>query len=36
MLVGNGNVDGSGVAVYVIHAQIRAIFYLKLENENQI
>jgi hypothetical protein len=36
MLVGNGKVDGSGVAVDVIHAQITTIFYLKFENENQI
>jgi hypothetical protein len=34
MLVGNGKVDGSGVGVDVLHAQIRAIFYLKFENEN--
>ncbi|WJX18990.1 hypothetical protein P8452_08734 [Trifolium repens] len=34
MLVGNGKVVGSGVAVDVLHAQIRAIFYLKFENEN--
>ncbi|WJX57123.1 hypothetical protein P8452_42712 [Trifolium repens] len=32
MLVGNGKVDGSGVDV--LHAQIRAIFYLKFENGN--
>ncbi|KAK2427648.1 Lung seven transmembrane receptor family protein [Trifolium repens] len=32
MLVGNENVGGSGVGV--LHAQIRAIFYLKFENEN--
>jgi hypothetical protein len=36
MLVGNGKVDGSGVGVGVdvLHAQIRAIFYLKFENGN--
>jgi hypothetical protein len=34
MLVGNGKVDGSGVGVDVLHAQIRAIFYLKFENGN--
>ncbi|WJX34467.1 hypothetical protein P8452_22578 [Trifolium repens] len=34
MLVSNGKVDGSSVGADALHAQIRAIFYLKFENEN--
>jgi hypothetical protein len=34
MLVGNGKVDGSGVGANALHAQTRAIFCLKFENEN--
>ncbi|WJX40684.1 hypothetical protein P8452_28133 [Trifolium repens] len=34
MLVGNGKVDGSGVGADALHAQTRAIFCLKFENEN--